>query len=155
MSEGKHPEGLVGLGGIPFAEFLTPQLKPLPMPAFSNPVVEATEANYASEFYHRLTKWIRDYDAKLDQAQEVGVRLVSFGQSVVFHLENMGYWNPSLISFKGRTDKDEPVELIQHVSQISILLMALPRKDPTQPKNPIGFQAESEGEETNKEKEPF
>jgi hypothetical protein len=31
------------------------------------------------------------------------------------------------------------VELIQHVSQISILLQTLPRKDPSKAKQPIGF----------------
>lgn len=95
--------------------------------------------NLASEFHDRLINWINDFDADLDANHEVGVRLVSFGTTVVFHLENIGYWNPSLISFSGKTDDGEPVELIQHVSQISILLMKLPRLDPTQPKKKIGF----------------
>jgi hypothetical protein len=81
----------------------------------------------------------------------VGVRLVSFGQSVVFHLEQIGYWNPSLISFKGFTEDGEPVELIQHVSQISVLLTKLSRKDPTKPKKPIGFASEINEEENLEE----
>ncbi|MDB5290278.1 MAG: hypothetical protein JWL69_1519 [Phycisphaerales bacterium] len=84
--------------------------------------------------------WIREFDAKLDSEYEVGVRLVSFGQSVVFHLKDIGYWNPSLISFSGESEAGEPVELIQHVSQISVLLMKLPRKNPSIPKQPIGLE---------------
>jgi len=103
-----------------------------------------SDHNLASGFYQRLSKWIADFDASLDDAHEVGVRLVNFGQSVVFHLADMGYWNPSLISFKGCTEDGNPVELIQHVNQISILLMKLPRKDPTQPKKRIGFDSSDE-----------
>ena len=119
---------------------------PIELPSIQNPVVEATKANYASEFYERLQKWIGNFDATLDEQHEVGVRLVSFGQTFVFHLEALGYWNPSLISFSGKTEAGEPVELIQHVSQISILLMKLPRKDPSKPKRQIGFSSvEEEG----------
>ena len=57
--------------------------------------------------------------------------------TITFNLTGMSYWNPSLISFQGFTEKGEPVELIQHVSQISILLQKAKRKNPETPK--IGF----------------
>ncbi len=115
-----------------------PELSPIP----PNPLITNLDANRASEFYRRLGQWIADFDNSLDDAHEVGLRLVNFGQSVVFHLEDMGYWDPSLISFKGHTDDGNPVELIQHVSQISILLTKLRRKDPSKPKRRIGFAFE-------------
>jgi hypothetical protein len=96
--------------------------------------------NLASEFYNRLTEWISEFDKSLDDEYEVGVRLVSFGQSITFHINDMGYWNPSLISFHGVTEKGDPVKLIQHVTQISILLTKLKRLDPEKPKRPIGFK---------------
>lgn len=96
-------------------------------------------SNLASQFHKRLVQWISTFDASLDDRYEVGVRLVSFGQSVTFHLTNLGYWDPSLVSFTGLTAEGDPVELIQHVSQISILLLKLPRADPSKPKEPIGF----------------
>ena len=80
----------------------------------------------------------------MDDEHEVGVRLVNFGQTIVFHLEGLGWSNPSLISFRGKTDAGEPVELIQHVSQINIFLMKLPRKDPSKPKRLIGFGSTEE-----------
>jgi len=109
-----------------------------------NPLIIAERQNRASEFYKRLAEWINDFDAALDQEHEVGVRLVTFGQTVVFHLEDMGYYDPSLICFFGTTDDGSPVQLVQHVSQISMLLMTLPRKDPSKPKRPIGFVAEDQ-----------
>jgi hypothetical protein len=117
------------------------------VPKVRNPMLENIESNFASEFYKRLTKIITEFDASLDNAHEVGVRLVSFGQTVVFHLDSMGYYNPSLISFHGYTEDGNPVELIQHVSQISILLTKLTRKDPLVSKKPIGFAAEQETKE--------
>jgi len=101
---------------------------------------QIAEANLASEFYSRLAEWISNFDASLDPEYEVGVRLVNFGQTLVFHLAGMGYSNPSLITFNGVTDNGEPVELIQHVSQLSVLLMKLPRREPEKPKQPIGFK---------------
>jgi len=53
----------------------------------------------------------------------------------------MGYCNPSSIKFVGEVDSGSEVELIQHVSQISILLMKLSRKNPEEPKRPLGFHA--------------
>lgn len=97
------------------------------------------DQNLADEFHRRLIEWINDFHRSLDENHEVGARLVSFGQSVTFHIDDIGYWNPSLISFKGKNENGESVELIQHVSQISILLVALKRKDVSQPKRPIGF----------------
>jgi hypothetical protein len=109
-----------------------------------NVLVENAQANLASAFHNRLVQWIKKFDASLDDQHEVGVRLVNFGQAVVFHLEDLGYYNPSLISFTGKTEDGDPVELIQHVSQISILLMKLPRQDMSQPKRRFGFHSVSQ-----------
>lgn len=106
-------------------------------------LMPAKDQNLADEFYRRLVKWINDFDAELDENHEVGVRLVSFGETIVFHVQDLGYWNPSLICFYGVTDAGNEVQLIQHVSQISILLMKLPRLDPAKPKRKIGFTEEN------------
>lgn len=98
-----------------------------------------TDPNLASEFHRRLVAWINDFHRSLDDEHEVGAKLVSFGQSLIFHLEDIGYWNPSLVSFQGHAENGDPVELIQHVSQISVLLVKLKRQADTLPKRPIGF----------------
>jgi hypothetical protein len=105
-------------------------------------------ANLASEFHDRIAAQIEAFDKELDQEHEVGMRLVSFGQSITFHVEEIGFHNPSLLMFRGRTEAGDPVCLIQHVTQISFLLLALKRPDPSQPKKPFGFAAgRSEAEE--------
>ena len=52
----------------------------------------------------------------------------------------MGYADPSLISFSGETDAGEPLEVIQHVSQLSLVLTTLPRLHPEQPKADFRFE---------------
>ena len=85
--------------------------------------------------YERLGSYIRDFENELDQDHEVGARLVSFGQAILFHIESLGYYGPDIISFKGVTDKGEKVK--QNVSQLSVLLIAMPKRS-EQPKR-IGF----------------
>ena len=107
---------------------------------------DRTDHNSAKEFHRRLVEWINDFDADLDEAHEVGVRLVTFGQSITIRLHDLSYWNPSLMKFIGtREDTGDPVELIQHVTQISILLTALKRLDTSTPKPRMGFAAPESG----------
>jgi hypothetical protein len=131
---------------IPKFNFAIPKIE---IPKIEPPqFIKNAEDGLASEFHKRLMKWINDFDSSLDEEHEVGVRLVNFGQSIVFHLNDMGYWNPFLISFSGITENGQPVELIQHVNQISILLMKLPRRDPEKPKKPIGFNINTDEEKS-------
>jgi len=108
----------------------------------TNLVTENIKANRASEFYNQLTTFINEFNDSLDNNHEVGVRLVNFGQSIVFHLKTLGFLNPSLIRFGGHTEGGDPVELIQHVSQISVLLMKMTRTNPDEPKRHFGFHVE-------------
>ncbi|MGE0536209.1 MAG: DUF6173 family protein [Pirellulales bacterium] len=98
-------------------------------------------ADRAHEYCRRIHEMIEEFDAALDQEHEVGVRLVSFGREVVFHIRDLGYYNPHLIVFHGVMEDGSAVQLVQHVSQISFLLMVLKRTNPDTPKQPFGFAA--------------
>ena len=113
-------------------------MKSIAIPPIIN-VPKIANHNLASAFHDRLIEMINEFDSKLDQENEVGIKLVSFGQTVKIHVHDLGYFNPSLICFYGYLDDGSPIELIQHVSQISFLLIALKRLDPEIPKKPIGF----------------
>lgn len=119
-------------------EIMLPQFK---MPNLSEPV-NTPGQNLASEFYKKIIRMIKNFDARLDATEQVGVRLVTFGKSVTFQITDVGYDDPSLIMFTGNLDDGSPVTLIQHVSQISFLLMAVKRQNPEEPKRPIGFQSQ-------------
>ena len=102
------------------------------------------EARSAGGFVKRIVRGIRAFESSLDPAHEVGIRLVSFGQTLTFHVGRIGFIEPSLIIFEGFTEAQQPVKLVQHVNQISFLLMKVERLEPEKPKKPIGFTGESE-----------
>lgn len=107
-------------------------------------IAEAGRSQTAAGFQERLLEMIRDFEADLDPEQEVGARLVNFGQTLQFHLLDIGYYNPHLIRFYGQLDNGTPVELIQHTSQISVMLVAMKKADPSKPARRIGLQSEME-----------
>ena len=62
---------------------------------------------------------------------------MSFGRQVTLHVHRVGYSTPAIITFDGVTEEGERVQLIQHVSQLSFLLVAV-KKLESQPRR-IGF----------------
>ena len=60
--------------------------------------------NPAAWTYQKLGESIKDFEADLDKEHEIGARLVSFGQTVVFHIEDVGYYGPDIITFSGIND---------------------------------------------------
>lgn len=86
----------------------------------NNPVIGVFDA---------LGDYIKEFEAGLDQEHEVGARIVQFGSSMQIHVQRVGYTTPSLITFSGRTSEGDPVQLIQHVSQLSFLLVSLKKID--------------------------
>lgn len=120
-----------------------------------NQHVQAQGINWsenASEFYKRLMFNIKSFDEQLDQTYEVGIRLVNFGQNIQFAVRKIGYYNPKLITFSGVLEDCSKVQLIQHVNQISFLLLGVKRKETDKPKLPIGFSIDEEPCEQSGEK---
>jgi hypothetical protein len=109
--------------------FDIPTFEPISMPL--------SKSNPAAWTYERLGEYIKDFEAELDSEHEIGARLVSFGQSITFHIQNVGYYGPDLISFTGIDSDGQKVQLIQHMSQLSVLLIAMKKMD-DEP-NRIGF----------------
>ena len=93
--------------------------------------------NPARWMFDRLVTYIKQFESRLDEEHEIGARLVSFGANLTFHIEDMGYFGPDMIVFYGRNEKGEPVQLLQHTSQLSVLLVAV-RKQDARPRR-IGF----------------
>lgn len=101
---------------------------------------ESNPSELASDFFKKISHYMDEFDKTLDNEHEVGIKLVSFGQSLQFTIHNLGYYNPKLICFYGVMPDGSPVQLVQHVNQISFILTTLRRKHPDKPKHPLGFQ---------------
>ena len=63
---------------------------------------------------------------------------------MTIYIDDVGSNNPSLILFRG-TYNGSRIELIQHISQINVMLIAMPARDSEHPKRiKIGFEVEGE-----------
>lgn len=94
--------------------------------------------NPAKWMHERIVRSIASFEEDLDREHEVGAHLVSFGADVTFHIQDVGYWGPDIIRFYGVDNSGRNVELLQHISQLSVLLVAIAKRD-TEPRR-IGFE---------------
>ena len=101
-------------------------------------LVPTSRLNPAEWMHERIVRSIDDFEKKLDQDHEIGARLVNFGSNTTFHIEDVGYWGPDIIIFYGKAQDGNSVELLQHISQLSVLLVAL-KKVHEEPRR-IGFK---------------
>lgn len=107
-------------------------------------LLDLEKENLASDFYKRLVDYIYFFDKMLDDQHEVAIKLVSFDKTIYFAVSDLGYYDPSLICFYGTMENGTPVQLIQHISQINFLLMAMKITEPKKEKKPIGFTINKE-----------
>jgi hypothetical protein len=89
--------------------------------------------------YKALVSYIDDFQRELDSDHEVGARLVNFGSEIRFHIQDVGYTAPTLITFTGVLENGDRVQLVQHVSQLSVLLIAVAKREEKPFR--VGFQA--------------
>ncbi len=99
-------------------------------------------ADYACEV---IMEHIREFEEHLDNDHETAIKLASFGQSVTIAVTEISYSNPSVLVFTGYVGT-QPATLIQHISQLNFLLLAVPKADPEKPARrvKIGFHDRSE-----------
>jgi len=67
---------------------------------------------------------IEQFEATLDAEHEVAIRLASFGVSEEFRAEEIRFSPSHVVTFHGYTESGEKVQLVQHVSQVNLLLKA-------------------------------
>ena len=97
----------------------------------------ADKNNPAEWMFDRLVRMIDDYERSLSDQEEIGGRLVGAPGEGSFHIDDIGYWGPDLIMFYGKNNQGRPIRLIQHYTQLSVLLTSMP-KVKEQPRR-IGF----------------
>jgi hypothetical protein len=87
--------------------------------------------------FERIARQIRDFEEQLSGDEEIGLPLVAAPKTGIMHIEDIGYWGPDMLIYHGRNDHRKPMRLLQHYTQMSILLTAVP-KIQAKP-NRIGF----------------
>lgn len=94
--------------------------------------------NLADYQYEIICNYIKDFQNELDDQHEVAIQLASFGQSIILNVTDIGYSNPCIIDFYGYYNGSKS-HLIQHINQLSFLLLSVPKSNPKKPARRIGF----------------
>ena len=92
----------------------------------------------AAMAYARLVQYIRNFEAQLDAGHEAAMGFAG-GEAGVVRIEGVGFMDPDILSFYGRDEDGLKTQLIQHVTQLSVVLRAVPKAEPEAPARRIGF----------------
>ena len=115
--------------------------KPVARKAAAKPAADRPKS--PAEWAHdRLVMYIRNFESQLDGQQEIAMGFAS-DESGVLRIEGLGYFEPDIITFYGRDDDGAKTQLIQHVSQLSVTLRAVPKEARAEAPRRIGFQLNS------------
>ncbi|WP_380054863.1 DUF6173 family protein [Falsihalocynthiibacter sp. SS001] len=110
--------------------------QPLPKGVAKVPVAQKTAAHWA---YERLIMYIKNFEEQLDNEHEIAMGFVG-GNTGVLRIEGLGYFDPDIVTFYGTDETGSKTQLIQHVSQLSVMLRALRKRPEAVEPNRIGFR---------------
>lgn len=102
----------------------------------TTPVHEKSPAEWA---YERLILYIRNFEKTLDNEQEIVMGFAG-GEAGVLRIEGMGFFDPDIVTFYGSDPTGAKTQLVQHVTQLSVILRAMPKQEPEEAPNRIGFR---------------
>lgn len=114
----------------------SPEQRPLPDSITRTPVEDKSPAEWA---YERLILYIQNFEEQLDNDQEVAIGFTG-GHSGILSIEGVGYFDPDIITFYGTDEFGARTQLVQHVSQLNVMLRALPIGDEAPEPRRIGFR---------------
>lgn len=93
----------------------------------------------AAWMHQRLVNQIVEFEKNLGPDHEIGGRFVEGPGSEPLHISNVASWGPDMILFMGQFPDGRRFELMQHYSQVSVLLVAVPKLTDEPPRR-IGFE---------------
>ena len=111
--------------------------EPAQMPkAMQKPAAQKSPAQWA---YERIIMYIKTFEETLDNDHEVGLGFAG-GDTGVIKIEGLGFFDPDIVTYYGSNPEGAKTQLIQHVSQLNVMLTASPKNVDQQEPNRIGFQ---------------
>lgn len=112
------------------------QKKPLPQGMVKKPANQKSPAQWA---YERIILYIKNFEEQLDASQEVAMGFTG-GDAGVLRIEGMGYFDPDILTFYGVDPAGGRTQMVQHVSQLNVMLRALPKPAEKDAPTRIGFR---------------
>lgn len=79
----------------------------------------------AGDIFSYLKRRVLSFQHSLSNEEETGIQLANFGIAAEIHIRSIGYKNPNLIEFSGLDPQGQAVTLVQHISQLNFMLVAV------------------------------
>lgn len=118
----------------------TAEMEPLPEGISGEPIEAKSPAQWA---YERLILYIKNFESQLDNEHEVAMGFTG-GDAGVLRIEGIGYFDPDVVTFYGRDEDGARTQLIQHVTQLNVMLRALQKAPEIEEPRRIGFRLASD-----------
>lgn len=112
------------------------ETRPLPAKVAQKPVAQKSPAEWA---YERLILYVKAFEEKLDNEHEVVMGFTG-GDAGVLRIEGIGHFAPDIVTFYGADPTGAKTQLVQHVSQLNVMLRAVPKEADRPEANRIGFR---------------
>lgn len=119
--------------------------KPIPKAMIQKPAADKSPAQWA---YERIILYLKNFEEQLDNTQEVAMGFTG-GDAGVLRIEGMGYFAPDVVTFYGKDGAGNRTQLVQHVSQLNVMLRALPKPEEQPEPARIGFRLAQDLEQEN------
>lgn len=110
--------------------------KPMPKALKKTPTAQKSPAQWA---YERIIMYLKNFEESLDNEHEVAMGFAG-GDAGVMRIEGMGYFDPDIVTFYGSDPTGAKTQLVQHVTQMNVMLRALPKAVEQAEPNRIGFR---------------
>ena len=108
----------------------------IPKAIADKPTSQKSPAQWA---YERVVLYLKNFEEQLDNQHEVAMGFTG-GDAGVLRIEGMGYFDPDVVTFYGSDPAGGRTQLIQHVSQLNVMLRAVPKEVEGAAPNRIGFR---------------
>jgi len=112
------------------------ETRPMPDVLAKKPVESKSPAEWA---YERLILYIKNFEEQLDNEHEAAMGFAGADAGVI-RIEGIGFFDPDIVTFYGSDPAGTKTQLIQHVTQLNVMLRALPKQVQEQAPRRIGFR---------------
>lgn len=103
-------------------------------------VAQAAKSKSPAQWaYERIVLYLQEFEKTLDAEHEVAMGFTG-GDAGVLRIEGMGYFDPDIVTFYGTDPTGAKTQLIQHVTQLNVMLRTLPKAVQAAEPNRIGFR---------------
>lgn len=111
---------------------------------------DLTNKSPAEWAYERIVLYIKKFEETLDADHEVGMGFAA-GDVGSLKIQGMGFFAPDMVTFYGEDPLGAKMQLVQHVSQLNVMLVAEPKAgEPEAEPTRIGFKLAQDLEATQK-----